>query len=96
METTVVSQLFEEIKKDLKDHLAEVVKETVNGKIDKIQVQMNGQDAILKTIQQDISKLKIDTNPLIDDRKTVTNLGKFIIWVGGIILMVAAILKLIK
>ncbi len=96
----IIRELLEEIKSDLRIHLQEAVKEsvteTVNGKIDKIQNQMNGQDLVLKNIQRDIGQLKTDTDPLVDGKKTITNVGKFILWICGLILAVAAVLRLIK
>ncbi len=89
----------------------------VNGKIDKLTVtvtevkkHLEDQDVTLEEIQTEQSRVRVSlanqetsTAPLIDSRKTVLNVGRFIIWLGAIfgavvalVLFLGYILKIVR
>jgi len=90
-------------KIDLLETIRNEIKKTVNGKIDDIKAHLENQDDVLNEIRDEqarvkieLSRLKIETDPIIDGKKAISGLGKFIMWMGGIILIVAGVLKLVK
>lgn len=83
------SAQLEQLKKSLKD----VVVKTVNGKIDKIQIQLNAEAKKSKE-HRDLMQ------PIYDVYATANNTGRFIIWLSklffGVGVIVGGILAIIK
>jgi len=82
--------------------IEDTIKVVVNGKIDKLQIHMSEQDVKLTEInteqirvKNELKSLRENTDPLVNIRSVVLSFGKFIMWIGGIILILASIYKLI-
>lgn len=90
------SGLVDTIMHKVEKELEPVIDKLVNGKINKLLVMQEGQNKILTEIQEQIKTIKTDTTPLIDDRKVITGLGRFVLWIGGIVITIAGVLKLVK
>jgi len=80
---------------EMKDTVKKVVQETVNGKIDRIQIVIN-------SINQKIDDLKKDTDPIIEEKKEseilhkrVANAGDMTIKLAGFFVAISAILATI-
>lgn len=78
---------------ELKAHLETVVKETVNGKIDKVLEKIDS-EAVLNKEHRD------KMEPLYKAYETTNNFGKFVIWLSKIMLaigiIIASIISLFK
>lgn len=85
----------------------EKIDKKFNGKMEKMLVENKlfreeNQDmyASLKiaidSMDMKINKLSLDATPMIEDRKTITNVGRFIIWVGGITAAIIGVYKLFR
>lgn len=85
---------------DLKNSMVFAVRDevriTVNGKIDKTLIIINEIKEHLKRQDTAIEELNKKIEPIIVIKKTTTYLGKAVMWVGGLIIMVLTVLKLIK
>lgn len=81
--------------KSINKQIDATITKVVNGKIDKMQAHLIQQDAVLKKIQEELKKLKVDTDPLIEGKKAATILGKFVLWLSAIILAIAGVVKLL-
>lgn len=98
-----IADAIKEVHKDQKETIEATIKTVVNGKIDKLQIHMGEQDLKLDDItreqvrvKEELKRITTDTNPLVDIRKTALNIGKFLMWICGIILGVAGALKIFQ
>jgi len=86
------------------DHGIEIaVKRHVNGNIHDVKLQLHEQDVVLAQIQTEqtrvrgeLARLQTDTLPIVDGQKVLTLLGKFIMWLGAIVITILTVLKMIK
>lgn len=105
IEEQIKSTILEAIDKahiEQVEIIQKTIQEKVNGKIDKLQAHMNEQDVKLdetnmklEAISKEQVRVKNDTDPLINIRTVAISLGKFIMWIGGIILILSALYKVI-
>ncbi len=79
------------------------VKRHVNGNIRDVKLQLQNQDTVLAQIQTEqarvrieLARLQTDTLPIVDGQKVLTLLGKFVLWLGAILITILTVFKLIK
>lgn len=89
MQTLEGQKVFTQFKEEILEAVRDQVQITVNGKIDKIREHLNSQDLKLDVMDKKLT-------PLVEIKNTTTNLGKAVIWLGGAIIMVLTVAKLIK
>ena len=94
------SGLFKQLESLMETKLQQGIKKYVNGHMRDIKEHLEAQDDILADLKTNIEivkteqiRLKNDTDPIIDSKKTITNVGKFIMWIGGIILIITGVYK---
>jgi len=89
--------LFKDFKDEIKTEVSFAVenqiKITVNGKIDAFRKE--NQDLHNNIILR-LDTLKKDTDPIVNDRNTITSVGKFVIWGATIAGALTALYKLIQ
>lgn len=90
------SGLVADVTKKVTEAVKEQIILTVNGKIDKIKEHLERQDEKLLEMDEKIDDLKKETDPVIQDRKTISSMGKFVIWSAAIVASVLTISKLWK
>ncbi len=100
------SDLVSDIIRRMDNAIEVAVKKHVNGNIRDIKFQLEAQDKVLEEIKTEQTRVRtelttfnafrIDALPLLDDRKVITLLGKFVLWLGAIIITILTVFKLIK
>lgn len=78
MESSIATfnNLFLAHKQEMKEIVEKQIKETVNGKIDKIANHLERQDKILNSVSEKLDELK----PVNSGMKVIKGLREFIIW----------------
>lgn len=86
------SDLADSILKKQEIHIESSVNKYVNGKIDKLKSHLEMQDHMLTDIKdeqgkvrEELAKVQARTDPLVESRKTVLNVGRFLIWLGAVV-----------
>lgn len=85
--------LFLGFKDEIKQVVHNQIDAKVNGKIDAFRKENKEMYEELKGL---IIDLKKEAMPVIEDRKTITSVGKFIMWIAGIGGAIIGLFKLIK
>lgn len=104
------SQLASDILKKMDSSVHSAIEMYVNedstdikNSIISIQTHLKGQDSVLSDIvteqgrtRKELEKLQTDTGPFVDGTKVITGAGKFILWICGIIIAIAAVIKILR
>lgn len=103
------SNLVDSILHKMEPAIEKGIEKYVNGHLREIKAHLERQDGEIATqnnslgkIQEEQTKVRANleamqtaTNPLIDSRRTVINVGRFVIWIGAISGASAAIIWLL-
>lgn len=85
------SDLVDDLNNKFLGAVRQEIKITVNGKIDGIKKHLEDQDSVLSDITQELQLLKTNTQPVIDIRRTVIDVARFITWLAAVIIAVGSI-----
>jgi len=89
--------LFKDFKDEIKNEVSIAVenqiKITVNGKIDAFRKE---NQEMYNNLMMRLDTIKKDTDPVVNDRNTITSMGKFVIWGAGIAGAITGLYKLFK
>lgn len=91
-----VSNLADEILKKQDQSVERAVNKYINGKLDTMKIHLERQDGILEDIKQQVQAIKLDTDPIVDAKKSLTFLGKVALWLSIIFGAILTFLKFIK
>lgn len=103
------SQLVDTILHKMEPAIEKGIEKYVNGHLREIKAHLEKQDKVIEVqntslvkiqeeqtkVRQNLEIVQTATNPLIDSRKTVINVGRFVIWIGAISGASAAIIWLV-
>ncbi len=84
------SGLVSDLKEVILTAVRDEVKITVNGKIDRMQKHLEGQDKILGEIKDEQKRLKTDTDPIINIKNVTWNFIKGVLWMAGAIFAIGS------
>lgn len=87
-----LAQTFNSLFIEHKNEVKQTIKETVNGKIDKIQTQMNAQDVVLNSHGIILAEVK----SLLEERKFAIKLWSFLKVIGGTMVSIGGAIILYK
>lgn len=92
------SDLADSILKKQEVHIEASINKYVNGHLKDVKKHLGEQDKTLLNIQleqsrvaEELKKVKLITDPALESRLTIVNLGRFVVWVGKGLIWLGAI-----
>lgn len=96
------SGLVSDVLEKMESNIGKSIEKHINGQLRDIKKTLEVQNETLDEIKEEqirvkeeVVKLKSDTDPIVDVKKSLTTMGKMILWLGGIAAAILGVLKLI-
>lgn len=83
--------IFKANQPEESSRIARLVSETIETSLKPVKEHLNNQDVAIAYIQEKLEKLTTDTEPLVEGKKTASNIFRFVGWASPVAIIYGAL-----